>query len=147
MSLAFDDLKEVETQDSFILTAALLYFELFSALKENLQVRGVIAQFEAAMRAEIFQALDEVCAALDELMLFLLLLTNARPPPAPTHSTHLVNELVREYLRYNGYGHSLSHLGCDGRCNAEAGLPKDPADREALSLELAIHPKLYPPSM
>ncbi|KAI8930263.1 hypothetical protein BC831DRAFT_508450 [Entophlyctis helioformis] len=101
------------------------FAELKDALRENLAARGVLARFEAAMRAEVFKALD----------------ADAQPPPPATRETALVNELIREYLRYNGYGHSLSVF------SAEAGLPKDIPEREYISQELSIHPKLYQPQL
>ena len=50
----------------------------------------------------------------------------------------LVNELIREYLRYNGYGHTLSVF------NAEANLQKDVPDREYIVDQLALNTKQYP---
>ncbi|KAH6566129.1 hypothetical protein BASA62_006885 [Batrachochytrium salamandrivorans] len=96
--------------------------DLKQALKENLKARGITSQLEAAMRAELFKALDDEGSAHMSV----------------TKETAAMNELVREYLRYNGYGHSLSVFA------AESGLPKEATDREHLSKELGIHPKLYP---
>jgi lisH domain-containing protein FOPNL len=65
---------------------------LMKALQDNLQERGVISNLEAILRAEMFAALEQKYDSL----------------PMPDSDTRLINELVREYLMFNGYGHSLS---------------------------------------
>ncbi|KAK5668511.1 hypothetical protein QVD99_005527 [Batrachochytrium dendrobatidis] len=101
------------------------YDDLKDALKQNLRARGVTAKLEAAMRAELFKALDE-----EEFS-----------PIAVPKETAVMNELVREYLQYNGYGHSLSVFTTESR------LSKDIPTREHISQELSIHPRLYPENM
>lgn len=58
----------------------------------NLKERGVIAKLEAILRAEMFESIK---AGYDSV-------------PNPSQETRLINELVREYLQFNGYGHTLS---------------------------------------
>lgn len=68
--------------------------ELKEALIETLDNRGVLGQVKAKVRAEIFAALD------DEQI----------PRPQLPRENVIINELIREYLEYNGYHHTLSVL-------------------------------------
>eukprot|EP00435_Cladocopium_sp_Y103_P026089 s1923_g6.t1 len=68
--------------------------ELKEALMETLQTRGVLGQVKAKVRAEIFAALDD--ETVDR-------------PQVPRENA-IINELIREYLEYNGYFHTLSVL-------------------------------------
>ncbi|CAG9314531.1 unnamed protein product [Blepharisma stoltei] len=91
--------------------------DLKNALKETLEARGVLGDLKAKIRAEIFSALDD------------------REPSRPRLSQEnvLINELIREYLEYNGYNHTLSVLV------AESGQPaQSPFDRAFISRELKI---------
>jgi lisH domain-containing protein FOPNL len=56
-------------------------------LEENLKQRGVLPKLEAILRAEMFKAIGQ---GYDTL-------------PAPAQETRLLNELIREYLYFNGY--------------------------------------------
>ena len=56
-----------------------------------------------------------------------------QPPPAPPRETVVLNELFRDYLRFNGYSHTLSVF------LAETSQPKDPVlDRAFLQRELGV---------
>jgi lisH domain-containing protein FOPNL len=93
--------------------------ELKSALVEALESRGTMREIKAKVRAEIFAALDE----------------EAPRPPLPPENV-LLNELIREYLEYNSYQHSLSVLAL------ESGMaPSDRLDRGFLASELNLRDK------
>ena len=69
--------------------------DLRSALRESLQQRGVLGRVRAQLRSEIFHTID---AGAD-----------ASPPRAdPAASTLVVEELVREYLAFAGYGQAAT---------------------------------------
>mmetsp|Transcript_68734 Transcript_68734/g.151380 ORF Transcript_68734/g.151380 Transcript_68734/m.151380 type:complete len:158 (+) Transcript_68734:56-529(+) len=68
--------------------------ELKEALMDTLQSRGVLGQVKAKVRAEIFAALDD---------------EKVDRPQIPRENA-IINELIREYLEYNGYFHTLSVL-------------------------------------
>ncbi|KAI8820092.1 uncharacterized protein EV422DRAFT_78336 [Fimicolochytrium jonesii] len=93
------------------------YDDLKDALKENLQTTGVLADLRARIRASVFDSLQD---------------SEAPRPPANSPQADLVNELIREYMRYMGYRHSLSVFA------AEADLPRRPPKREALADELGL---------
>eukprot|EP01083_Nonionella_stella_P214360 772427_1 len=67
--------------------------DLKTVLRENLASRGVMQEIKSKIRAEAFHALeDEQCA----------------PPREVSDSNILINELIREYLEFNGYQHTQS---------------------------------------
>merc|ERR1712093_196543 len=79
--------------------------------------RGVLGKVKAQVRAEIFSALDD-----DE----------AQRPELPK-SNVIINELIREYLEYNQYHHTLSVL------LPESGHPEERCfDRRFLASELRV---------
>mmetsp|Transcript_28208 Transcript_28208/g.65220 ORF Transcript_28208/g.65220 Transcript_28208/m.65220 type:complete len:171 (+) Transcript_28208:92-604(+) len=91
--------------------------ELKEALVETLHSRGVLGQVKAKVRAEIFSALDGEDV----------------PRPALPRENVLINELIREYLEYNGYHHTLSVL------LPESGHPEQRQfDRRFLASELRV---------
>ncbi|RHX98426.1 hypothetical protein DYB36_007738 [Aphanomyces astaci] len=63
----------------------------YVALKDTLEARGSMGQIRARIRAEIFQALDE-----------------GAPKAKLSNENLIINELIREYMEYNGYRHALS---------------------------------------
>lgn len=81
--------------------------ELKAALRESLARRGVWNQMRAQMRAEVFSALDDP--------------QDVRP--GVPEANIVLNELIREYLAFNGYNHSLSVFLQEASCSAEA-LPR-----------------------
>ncbi|KAJ3015343.1 hypothetical protein HKX48_004650 [Thoreauomyces humboldtii] len=101
------------------------YDDLKDALRESLETRGTLTDVRAHIRAEVFRALHD---------------PDERPPPPP-RETALMNELVREYLRYMGYRHSLSVFA------SESDLPRTPMPRAALADELnvSVEQRSYPP--
>ncbi|KAJ3098868.1 hypothetical protein HDU97_003681 [Phlyctochytrium planicorne] len=56
------------------------------AVKESLESRGVLADMRAKLRAEIFKTIHD---------------HGSRPDPA--FETMVINELILEYLDFNGY--------------------------------------------
>mmetsp|Transcript_61143 Transcript_61143/g.117866 ORF Transcript_61143/g.117866 Transcript_61143/m.117866 type:complete len:204 (-) Transcript_61143:8-619(-) len=91
--------------------------ELKQALVETLEHRGVLGQVKAKVRAEIFAALDDEHA----------------PRPEMPRENVVINELIREYLEYNGYHHALSVL------LPESGHPEERQfDRAFLASELQL---------
>lgn len=90
--------------------------ELKGALLDTLEARGVLGELKARVHEEIFRALDE-------------------PAPRPAIPTEnlLINELIREYLEYNGHQHTLSVF------LAESGHPETRTfDRKFIADELRI---------
>ena len=77
--------------------------ELKSALADTLEKKGVYAELRAKIRSEIFACLDEG----DDVR-----------PPVPDANL-ILNEVIREYLSFNGYGHTLSVFMSEARCGAE----------------------------
>merc|ERR1719394_997127 len=91
--------------------------ELKQALVETLETCGVLGQVKAKVRAEIFAALD------DEHV----------PRPELPRENAVINELIREYLEFNGYHHTVSVL------LPETGHPEERQfDRRFLASELHL---------
>ncbi|KAM3624450.1 uncharacterized protein V6R79_023624 [Siganus canaliculatus] len=90
--------------------------ELKSAVRDTLESRGVLGQLKARIRAEVFNALDD----------------QREPRPPLSHENLLINELIREYLKFNNYRYTASVL------TAESGQPEDPLDRQFLANELKV---------
>mmetsp|Transcript_18027 Transcript_18027/g.57655 ORF Transcript_18027/g.57655 Transcript_18027/m.57655 type:complete len:191 (-) Transcript_18027:562-1134(-) len=93
--------------------------ELKDALRETLEARGSLGAVKARLRADIFHALDEQDSAAPKL----------------SNENLLINELIREYLQFNEYRHTLSVLV------PESGQPEEPAfTRDFLRSQLGIRP-------
>merc|ERR1712125_100051 len=91
--------------------------ELKQALVETLETRGVLGKVKAQVLAEIFSALDD---------------EDAQRPELPKANV-IINELIREYLEYNQYHHTLSVL------LPESGHPEERCfDRRFLASELRV---------
>jgi lisH domain-containing protein FOPNL len=91
--------------------------ELKEVLKETLEERGVLSQIRARIRAEIFSTLND------------------SPPNRPDLSNEnlIINELIREYLAFNGYQHTLSVF------LPESGQPQSPPfDRSYITKQLKV---------
>eukprot|EP00756_Hemistasia_phaeocysticola_P002156 Hpha_TRINITY_DN11483_c0_g1::TRINITY_DN11483_c0_g1_i2::g.137358::m.137358/K16535/FOPNL, FOR20; lisH domain-containing protein FOPNL len=89
------------------------------AVKENLrrvlEAQGVLGPVKATLRAAIFRALEGQAPS-------------AKPDAA--HETMLINELIREYLEFNGYRNTAATL-----C-LEAGSPQQPFERGVLARQV-----------
>ena len=98
--------------------------DLTTVIKENLEKRGVLNDVRARVRAEVFKALDDKAVQRPKLI----------------GENMIINELIREYLLYNNYHHTLSVLVQETR------QPEQPLDRTFLSSELHMkipdHPKV-----
>lgn len=91
--------------------------ELKEALKETLQERGELNKIKAMMRAAIFDAIE----------------TDDKPKPKLSDENLIINELIKDYLKYNNYLHTSSVFV------AESGQPVDsPIDRNFIAKELNI---------
>ncbi|ESO85787.1 hypothetical protein LOTGIDRAFT_130281, partial [Lottia gigantea] len=87
-----------------------------SVLKESLETRGVLGQIKARIRAEVFTALNDQSEAKPKL----------------SHENVLINELIREYLEYNGYKYAASVLV------SESGMNPTSLDRDFVKNELNV---------
>lgn len=91
--------------------------DLKNALKESLESRGVLGDLKARIRAEIFNALDD----------------QEGSRPRPSDENLVINELIREYLVYNNYHHTLSVF------LPESGQPEHPPfDRNYISRQMRV---------
>ena len=90
--------------------------ELKNALKETLEQKGVLNQIRAMMRQSIFEAIQ----------------SDDKPQQQLSNDNLIINELIKEYLQYNNYLHSLSVF------QAETGQPKNKLDREFIANQLNI---------
>ena len=102
--------------------------DLVLALREALRRRGTLGRVRSALRADAFAALNLAKATAtakatggaggpvpeggakeeeeeEE--------EEARPEPIPPEETLVLNELVRDYLDFNGYGHTASVLAAE----------------------------------
>ena len=90
--------------------------ELREALRDALDRRGVLRGLKAQLRAEVFSTLEDG----DDVR------------PTLPHENLLINELIREYLAFNNYGHTLSVF------LPEAGQPVEPLRRDFLQGQLRL---------
>jgi len=85
-------------------------------LKDTLQARGSLDQIRARVRSEIFAALDDqvgvpICPTVRRYTKTHRPSCEAEqtvPKPKLSNENLIINELIREYLEYNGYRHALS---------------------------------------
>mmetsp|Transcript_22822 Transcript_22822/g.63097 ORF Transcript_22822/g.63097 Transcript_22822/m.63097 type:complete len:124 (-) Transcript_22822:535-906(-) len=93
--------------------------ELKEALKSSLQNGGQLNAVKAKLRADIFNTLAE---------------SEVHPKPPLSNENLLINELIREYMIYNGYRESLSVF------LPETGQPQlRPFDRSMMAESLQIN--------
>ncbi|KAL6752727.1 hypothetical protein V8C86DRAFT_2748886, partial [Haematococcus lacustris] len=69
--------------------------ELKDALKSSLDRNGSLRELQAQLRAAIFKSLSEADPVLSS-------------KPGPSDENLVCNELIREYLAWNGYRETLS---------------------------------------
>ena len=79
--------------------------EIINALKETLQRTGTLDTIRAQLRADVFQCITECLPSLSA--------SKSAPStqsslPAPPIENILINEIIAEYLAFNGYQHTLS---------------------------------------
>ena len=95
--LSVDTLLAVNFEHFYSINEVLLGLWLifrFLVVKDTLENRGVLNQIKARLRAEVFSALDD----------------NNEQKPALSNENLLINELIREYLEFNGYKYTASVL-------------------------------------
>eukprot|EP00474_Spongospora_subterranea_P010324 CRZ10782.1 hypothetical protein [Spongospora subterranea] len=102
--------------------------DLKQVLRETLESRGVLGQLHARIRAEIFNALED------------------QPKDRPQLSTDnlIINELIRDYLQFNGYHNTLSVF------QPETNQPNPPPfdnDFLASHLHLGSHTTINTPNL
>eukprot|EP00033_Pygsuia_biforma_P003259 GCRY01003571.1.p1 GENE.GCRY01003571.1~~GCRY01003571.1.p1 ORF type:complete len:125 (+),score=11.79 GCRY01003571.1:246-620(+) len=90
--------------------------DLKEALKDNLEAKGVLNDLRAQLREQIFKALE----------------TDVGEKPKLSHDNVIINDLIREYLLYNNYHHSLSVF------LPETGQPAESLDRETICRDLGL---------
>ncbi|GBN93304.1 LisH domain-containing protein FOPNL [Araneus ventricosus] len=90
----------------------------YEILKESLAKSGVLSEIRARIRAEVFNVLQD----------------ETEPPPPISNENVFINELIREYLIYNGYLFTESVL------LAESGHPQFRLERELLKERLRMKP-------
>lgn len=94
--------------------------DLNDAVVASLRESGKLGQITAQIRAEIYRILSEDQKNHDQIPL--------------CKENFIINELIREYMQFNGYSNSLSVF------LHETGQPKDPMNREFLAHSLEIIP-------
>ena len=94
--------------------------ELHDAVLSSLKESGKLKQLSAQIRAEIFH---------------MLLKDQTQSESTPRcRENYIINELIREYLQFNGYSNSLSVF------LRETGQPEDPMNRQFLAQSLNVVP-------
>ncbi|KAM3967312.1 centrosomal protein 20 [Aphomia sociella] len=96
--------------------------ELTDAIKDLLKKNGHLNKLQAEMRAKVTEVLQER----------QVLNSSDRSAPPPTEEVLLVNELVREYLEWNGYLYTASVMA------SEAAMPNDKKSRALLCSEVGV---------
>uniref|UniRef100_A0A383WB26 Centrosomal protein 20 n=1 Tax=Tetradesmus obliquus TaxID=3088 RepID=A0A383WB26_TETOB len=93
--------------------------ELKDAIKDTLDRKGLLKQLQGHMRAQVYK---------------ILLDAEEDARPEPCNENLIINELIREYLIFNGYRDTLSVF------LPESGQPQTrPFDREFLAQHLNIN--------
>ena len=91
--------------------------QLKSSLKETLINRGVLNKIKAQMRQEIFNIIDN----------------DQDSKPNLTKENLIINELIKEYFKYNNYNYALNVF------QSETGQNKIIFNREDITKELNIY--------
>ena len=94
--------------------------ELHDAVLSSLKKSGKLDPLTAQIRAEIFHMLTKDQPQTESIPL--------------CRENFIINELIREYLQFNGYSNSLSVF------LRETGQPDDPMNRQFLAQSLNIIP-------
>ncbi|KAJ3404688.1 hypothetical protein HDV05_007036 [Chytridiales sp. JEL 0842] len=104
---------------------AATYDDLKDVLVTSLESRGILADLRARLRAEVFKSLHED--------------NPSKPDPV---ETQILNELVMEYLEYNGYQSTMSVFSSEARIKKGNVRP-----REEIVQDLAVDDTDYPPEI
>ena len=102
--------------------------ELFEAVEEVLKEKGVLDQLTCQVRAEILQVLKTSFATQKTASK-----EKKEVSSASSSSNFIVNELIKEYLDYNGYQNTADILAI------ESNLPKKRITRVELETSLKVH--------
>nr|CCC94891.1 unnamed protein product [Trypanosoma congolense IL3000] len=90
---------------------------LKDAMREVLETKGVIDHVKAELRAAIFHSLQEVSTQQGD--------TESVRPPVPPENL-LLNELIKDYMAFNGMEHSLSVFKAESGSGKESAAPAMP---------------------
>ena len=96
--------------------------EFIDTVEKALKDNGVLEHLACQVRVEILQVLKSS-----------LKVTQEKKVIAETTSNFLINELIKEYLEFNGYKHSADIL------SVESGQPSKRVERNDLENALKIH--------
>lgn len=96
---------------------------LFDAIEETLRSKGILDQLSCSVRAEVLQVLKHPDQKKPEKKSY----------EDPDSTNFLINELIKEYLNYNGYEHTANVL------SVESGQPQRQAERNDLEAVLRVH--------
>lgn len=91
---------------------------LFQAVKDSLDREGKLGKFKAELRAAVMAILNRN--------------PSDKPPPQIPAETRFLNDLIREYLIWNGY------LYADQILLAESGQSSEKPSREYLAAKLGV---------
>ncbi|CBZ29994.1 conserved hypothetical protein [Leishmania mexicana MHOM/GT/2001/U1103] len=94
---------------------------LKAAMRESLEANGTISHIKAELRAAIFERLSDVTTKGDDRAV--------ENPPVPPENM-VINELIKEYLTFNGLEHTLAVF------QLEARSPDSQVPRRVLASEL-----------
>lgn len=115
--------------------------ELTAALKETLNRRGTLRQIRSSLRAEAFIALQqagESNAAEDlEKSGCCEGTEGGRLPLRPENA--VINELIREYLRWNGYRGAASVLEVEAGFRSGENDQENELCRQMMKIELGVN--------
>lgn len=81
--------------------------EIVAALKETLDRTGTLDTVRSILRTDIHHCLNDSMQNLEK--------DSNEEAPSPPHENILINELVAEYLAFNGYSNTLSVLAAESR--------------------------------
>ena len=96
--------------------------EFIDTVEKALKDNGVLEHLACQVRVEILQVLKSS-----------LKVTQEKKVIAETTNNFLINELIKEYLEFNGYKHSADIL------SVESGQPTKRVERNDLENALKIH--------
>lgn len=121
---------------------------LKAAMRESLEANGTMSQIKAQLRAAIFQCLsDSTTGNVDPpgegttasagaekgpLLSFPGQIRGAPASPSPPPENYLINELIKEYLAFNGLEHTLATFQLEARV-LDSAVP-----RRVLATELKL---------
>jgi lisH domain-containing protein FOPNL len=94
---------------------------LKAAMRESLETNGTISHIKAELRAAVVERLTDVTNSGDSRAV-------ANPPVPPENL--IINELIKEYLTFNGLEHTLAVFQLEGRT------PDSQVPRRVLASEL-----------